>query len=269
MAGSGSSRLPPGLRPQGTTAMPLRLYGCTQQCWDPSSIAGPPAPSPLRAAAAAAARPPPLAAAPIDDSMAILAAFNSPELQVLGLTSIYGNVPTPMATRNALTLCHLAGRPEVRGRGGRRAPSLSCHAAQIGSCCMLHLCPPPHAPPPPPLPWQVPVVEGSHTSLRGAAKERIADFVHGSDGFGNTHPKLAEVPACCCVNGEQHRGGAASRRQGRGVQHPAHPRRRAHAAPPPSPPPPRPTPRPAPPPSSSCAWRRSTPARWWCLRWLR
>lgn len=80
--------------------------------------------------------------------MAILAAFNSPELQVLGLTSIYGSVPTPMATRNALTLCHLAGRPEVRGRGGgRRAPSLSCHAAQIGSCCMLHLCPPPHAPP--------------------------------------------------------------------------------------------------------------------------
>jgi uridine nucleosidase len=45
--------------------------------------------------------------------MAILAAFNSPEVEVLGLTSIYGNVPTAMATRNALTLCHLAGRPEV------------------------------------------------------------------------------------------------------------------------------------------------------------
>ena len=50
---------------------------------------------------------------PADDSMAILAAFNSPEVEVLGLTSIYGNVPTAMATRNALTLCHLAGRPEV------------------------------------------------------------------------------------------------------------------------------------------------------------
>lgn len=48
-----------------------------------------------------------------DDSMAILAAFNSPEIEVLGLTSIYGNVPTPMATRNALTLCHLAGRSNV------------------------------------------------------------------------------------------------------------------------------------------------------------
>lgn len=49
-----------------------------------------------------------------DDSMAILAAFNSPEIEVLGLTSMYGNVPTTMATRNALTLCQLAGRPEVR-----------------------------------------------------------------------------------------------------------------------------------------------------------
>lgn len=46
--------------------------------------------------------------------MAILAAFNSPEIEVLGLTSMYGNVPTTMATRNALTLCQLAGRPEVR-----------------------------------------------------------------------------------------------------------------------------------------------------------
>ena len=55
---------------------------------------------------------------PADDSMAILAAFNSPEVEVLGLTSIYGNVPTAMATRNALTLCHLAGRPEVLA--GRR-----------------------------------------------------------------------------------------------------------------------------------------------------
>lgn len=50
--------------------------------------------------------------------MAILAAFNSPEIEVLGLTSMYGNVPTTMATRNALTLCQLAGRPEVRW-GGR------------------------------------------------------------------------------------------------------------------------------------------------------
>ena len=31
----------------------------------------------------------------------------------------------------------------------------------------------------------VPVHQGSLTSLKGAEKERIADFVHGQDGFGN------------------------------------------------------------------------------------
>lgn len=46
---------------------------------------------------------------------------------------------------------------------------------------------------------QVPVVEGAHKSLRGAAKERIADFVHGSDGFGNARPQLAEVGADAVV----------------------------------------------------------------------
>lgn len=58
-----------------------------------------------------------------------------------------------------------------------------------------------HSPPPPPPPRpQVPVVEGAHKSLRGVAKERIADFVHGTDGFGNTNPQLSEVGGrwpCC------------------------------------------------------------------------
>jgi inosine-uridine nucleoside N-ribohydrolase len=31
-----------------------------------------------------------------DDSMAILAAFNSPEIEILGLTTMDGNVPTPI-----------------------------------------------------------------------------------------------------------------------------------------------------------------------------
>jgi uridine nucleosidase len=37
---------------------------------------------------------------------------------------------------------------------------------------------------------QVPVAEGSHKSLRGSIKEHLADFVHGSDGFGNTAQPL-------------------------------------------------------------------------------
>ena len=81
-------------------------------------------PVPPPAAAAAAASRLPLdffhaSGAAADDSMAIMAAFNSPEIEVLGLTSMYGNVPTAMATRNALTLCQLAGRPEVPASIGR------------------------------------------------------------------------------------------------------------------------------------------------------
>lgn len=91
--------------------------------------------------------------------MAILSAFNSPEVEVIGLTSIFGNVTTAMATHNAIFLTNLAGRSDI------------------------------------------PVIEGSHTSLRGVRKERIADFVHGSDGFGNT----SQIPA----DGEAAPGSAA------------------------------------------------------------
>lgn len=64
--------------------------------------------------------PPPAARA--DDSQAILAAFNSPEVEVIGLTTIYGNVPTVMATANALYLTELAGRTDV-SRGGKLGDS--------------------------------------------------------------------------------------------------------------------------------------------------
>ena len=46
--------------------------------------------------------------------MAILAAFNSPEVEVVGLTSLFGNVRTPMATANAVFLRELADRHDVR-----------------------------------------------------------------------------------------------------------------------------------------------------------
>jgi hypothetical protein len=40
----------------------------------------------------------------IDDAMAIFLALRSPEVEVIGLTTIYGNVYTTLATRNALHL---------------------------------------------------------------------------------------------------------------------------------------------------------------------
>ncbi|XP_072998788.1 probable uridine nucleosidase 1 [Typha latifolia] len=79
----------------------------------------------------------------IDDSMAILMAFQSEDIEVIGLTTIFGNVSTTDATRNALLLCEIAEHPEV------------------------------------------PVAEGNPMPLKGK-KPRVADFVHGSDGLGNT-----------------------------------------------------------------------------------
>ncbi|XP_031102964.1 probable uridine nucleosidase 1 isoform X2 [Ipomoea triloba] len=49
----------------------------------------------------------------IDDTVAILMAFQTPHLEILGLTTIFGNVTTKNATRNALLLCEIAGRPDV------------------------------------------------------------------------------------------------------------------------------------------------------------
>ena len=48
-----------------------------------------------------------------DDAIAILAALASPELEVLGITAVAGNVPLALTARNACMLVELAGRPEV------------------------------------------------------------------------------------------------------------------------------------------------------------
>ncbi|MBO0903191.1 nucleoside hydrolase [Jiella sonneratiae] len=48
-----------------------------------------------------------------DDAVAILAALASPELDVLGIATVAGNIPLAHTTRNALKLVELAGRPEV------------------------------------------------------------------------------------------------------------------------------------------------------------
>ena len=45
----------------------------------------------------------------IDDAMAIFYAIAAPEIDLLGLTTVFGNVTTPKATRNALYLLEQAG----------------------------------------------------------------------------------------------------------------------------------------------------------------
>ncbi|GAV67154.1 IU_nuc_hydro domain-containing protein, partial [Cephalotus follicularis] len=49
----------------------------------------------------------------IDDAMAIFLALKSPEVEVIGLTTIYGNVYTTLATRNALHLLEVAARTDI------------------------------------------------------------------------------------------------------------------------------------------------------------
>jgi purine nucleosidase len=48
-----------------------------------------------------------------DDAIALLLALASPELEVVGVTCVAGNVPLSLTTRNALLVCELAGRGDV------------------------------------------------------------------------------------------------------------------------------------------------------------
>ena len=60
----------------------------------------------------------------VDDSMAILFAFSSPELQVEGLSTVFGNTGTEITTQNGLRLVELAGRPDVPVAPGAEKPLL-------------------------------------------------------------------------------------------------------------------------------------------------
>ena len=48
-----------------------------------------------------------------DDAVAILLALASPEIEVLGLTCVAGNVPLALTAKNARIICELAGRPDL------------------------------------------------------------------------------------------------------------------------------------------------------------
>lgn len=48
-----------------------------------------------------------------DDAVAILLALASPEIHLLGITCVAGNVPLALTTRNARVVCELAGRSDI------------------------------------------------------------------------------------------------------------------------------------------------------------
>jgi purine nucleosidase len=57
-----------------------------------------------------------------DDAVAILLALASPELEVLGITAVAGNVPLALTGKNARMVCEVAGRTDIKVFAGCDAP---------------------------------------------------------------------------------------------------------------------------------------------------
>lgn len=60
----------------------------------------------------------------VDDAIAILLACASPELEILGITTVAGNVPLSFTSQNALKICQLAGRSEIPVYAGCPRPMM-------------------------------------------------------------------------------------------------------------------------------------------------
>ncbi|MBX3013986.1 MAG: nucleoside hydrolase [Caldilineaceae bacterium] len=71
----------------------------------------------------------------IDDAMAILFALCMPALEVVGLTTIFGNVETPLATHNALHLLAFAGHSQIPVAQGAIRP---LHLPFRGPAAFVH-----------------------------------------------------------------------------------------------------------------------------------
>jgi purine nucleosidase len=61
-----------------------------------------------------------------DDAAAIMMALGSPEIELLGITAVAGNVPLGLTERNARIICEMAGRVDVKVFAGAEKP-LSGH----------------------------------------------------------------------------------------------------------------------------------------------
>jgi uridine nucleosidase len=61
----------------------------------------------------------------IDDAMAIFFALNSPEIELVGLTTTFGNGHTDLTTINALRLLEIAGRSDIPVAQGASQPIAS------------------------------------------------------------------------------------------------------------------------------------------------
>lgn len=69
----------------------------------------------------------------VDDAVAISLAVASPELDVLGVTTVGGNVGIDRTTRNALDVLALAGRPDIPVAAGAARPFAVEHSADAAA----------------------------------------------------------------------------------------------------------------------------------------
>ena len=57
-----------------------------------------------------------------DDAAAIMLALGSPEIEVLGITAVAGNVPLALTARNARIVCEMCGRGDIKVFAGADRP---------------------------------------------------------------------------------------------------------------------------------------------------
>jgi purine nucleosidase len=69
----------------------------------------------------------------VDDAMALLFILRSSELELEGVTTVYGNSTVDNCTRNALTVLELGGRPDVPVARGADRPLLQPYRGQGGT----------------------------------------------------------------------------------------------------------------------------------------
>ena len=67
----------------------------------------------------------------VDDAMAILMALASPELDVVGVTTVFGNAAIDVTTANALRLLQVAGRHDIPVAAGESEPIASDYLGPV------------------------------------------------------------------------------------------------------------------------------------------
>ncbi|MDQ3734381.1 MAG: nucleoside hydrolase, partial [Actinomycetota bacterium] len=71
----------------------------------------------------------------VDDAIALLVAANSPEVELLGVTTVFGNVDLDQTTENALRILELAGAVDIPVAAGARRPLVH---AQLHRAAHVH-----------------------------------------------------------------------------------------------------------------------------------